>query len=44
MLHHRLSKESSRAYSDIELKRIIRNNNLNEHEVHLWLRECKASE
>ena len=26
----RLSKDSSRAYSDVELKRIIRNNNLND--------------
>lgn len=40
----RLSKESSQAYSDVELKHIIRNNNLNEHEVHLWLREYKSSE
>ena len=23
---------------------IIRNNNLNEHEDHLWLGECKSSE
>lgn len=40
----RLSKESSQAYSDVELKRIIKNNNLNENEVYLWLRECKSSE
>lgn len=40
----RLSKESMQAYSDVELKRIIRNNNLNENEVHLWLRECRLSE
>ncbi|QBS13539.1 hypothetical protein E4T54_11955 (plasmid) [Legionella geestiana] len=40
----RLSKESSQAYSDVELKRIIINNNLNENEVHLWLRACKSSE
>lgn len=37
----RLSKESSRAYSDIELNRIIKKHNLNENEINLWLRECK---
>lgn len=40
----RLSMESMQAYSDVQLKRIIRNNNLNEDEEHLWLRECKSSE
>lgn len=40
----RLSMESSQAYSDVELKRIIINNNLNENELHLWLRACKSSE
>jgi regulator of sigma D len=39
----RLSMASSQAYRDVELKRIIRNNNLDENEQYVWLRECKSS-
>ena len=40
----KINEETMQAYRDVSFKRIIKENNLNENEISLWLRECMSSD